>query len=87
MKLHGRLHADVLCRSQVLRRHEVVRERRLVAVDRPVAAKGVVRHLLLDLRPVGLQHLAGVGEREHRLDAGGDVVGHEGDGPCGRNRG
>ena len=43
-------------------------------MDRAEEAQRVVRHFFLDPRPIRLQHLAGVGQREDRLDAAGDVV-------------
>jgi hypothetical protein len=48
---------------------------------------GVVDDLLLGAGAVGLQHLAGVGIGEDRLDPGGDVAGIKADRPGGRDGG
>jgi hypothetical protein len=48
---------------------------------------GVVDDLLLGAGAVGLQHLAGVGIGEDRLDPRGDVAGIEADRPRGRDGG
>jgi hypothetical protein len=54
-------------------------ERGLLALEAPEQAIGVVAHLLLAARAVGLQHGPRIGETEHRLEPGGDVVGEQRD--------
>ena len=76
----------MLGRGQGLGVDEMIGQRR---VAEPVAPHlhGVVDHLLLGAAAILLEHLAGIGIGEDRLDPRGDVAGIEADRPGGRDRG
>ena len=86
MVLRRRLHREVIGGRQRLGIDEHVGWRRLVALHLAPDTERVVVDALLALGAVGLQHVAHVAEGEDRLDAGGHVVGQQGDRTGGRDR-
>ena len=72
---------------QGLRIDEVIRQRRGFAFQPAEHAIGVIRDLLLAPAAVRHQHVARIAKAEHRLEAGRNIVGKQGDRAGRRDRG
>ena len=85
--LHQSLHDDVINGVESLGVDEIIGQRRVLALEAPEQAIGVIADLLFLAFALGKADVAGIGEGVDRLETGGNVIGEQRDGAGRRHRG